>query len=264
MTRAYNRVTSRVIESAPLLELIAQGTSGTDNIDQSAAGQRGITILSMPGENANAVAELVIGYILSLTRTVPFYTREVAAGRWPREDCATRHEMRHFRLGIIGLGEVGRRVSRLAGAFGMLVAAYDPYITSADFAERGATRIDSLESLIKSSDIVTVHVPLTGETRSMIGQRQLGQMKQGTILINAARGEIVDQAAALAALAANHLGGLALDVYEPEPPQMTFPDDSRLILTPHVAGCSHECKTAIGARLFEKISAFYGGLAGSR
>lgn len=257
VTRAYNKVTRRVIERAPRLELIAQGTSGTDNIDASAVRERGIPVISLPGENANAVAELVIGFMISLTRTVPFYTREVAAGRWPREDCATRHEMRHFRLGIVGLGQVGRRVARLAAAFGMRVSAVDPYISDADFAERGAVRVASLDELLAASDIVTLHVPLSEETRTMIGPAQLQRMPRGTILVSAARGEILDQRGALDALASGHLGGLAMDVFDPEPPLSPLPDDPRLILTPHVAGCSHECKQAIGARLFEKISAHY-------
>jgi phosphoglycerate dehydrogenase-like enzyme len=260
VTRAYNKVSRRVLDRATQLKLIAQGTSGTDNIDESAARERGITILSLPGENANAVAELVIGFMISLTRTIPFYTREVAAGKWPRDDCATRHEMAYFRLGIIGLGQVGRRVSRLAGAFGMRVTAFDPYIEDSDFKDRGAARAPSLDALLAGSDIVTVHVPLSAETRRMLGANEILRLKRGTILINAARGEIVDQNAALAALASNHLSGLALDVYDPEPVDKPLPDDPRLILTPHIAGCSHECKTAIGARLFEKISAFYRGV----
>ena len=256
VTRSYNRVTRRVIEAAPKLELIAQGTSGTDNIDAIAARERGIAIVSMPGENANAVAELVIGYILAMTRTIPFYTRSVVRGDWLRDDCATRHEMRHYRLGIIGLGQVGSRVARLARAFGMEPRAYDPYVEEA--------QVQSLDELLTSSDIVTLHVPLTEETRGMIGAREIGLMAKGSFLINAARGEVLDQRAALQALATDHLGGLALDVFDPEPPDGGFPDDPRLILTPHVGGCSHECKTAIGARLYEKIVAFYATHSPSR
>lgn len=248
VTRSYNRVTRRVIDAAPHLELIAQGTSGTDNIDAEAARERGIAIVSMPGENANAVAELVLGFILSMTRTIPFYTRSMARGEWPRDDCATRHEMRHYRLGIIGLGQVGSRVARLARAFGMEPRAYDPYVAEAT--------VSSLDELLTSSDIVTLHVPLTRETRGMIGAREIASMARGSFLINAARGEVLHQRAALEALANDHLGGLALDVFDPEPPEGGFPDDPRLILTPHVGGCSHECKTAIGARLYEKIVAF--------
>lgn len=257
VTRAYSRMSRRVIEAAKHLEVIAQGTSGTDNIDEAAARERGVTIISLPGENANAVAELVIGYMLSLTRTIPFYTREVAAGKWPRDDCATRHELRHFRLGIIGLGQVGMRVARLARAFSMEVAAYDPYLTDAQISERSATRVASVDELLSSSDIVTLHVPLTAETRLMIAAKQLQTMRRGSILISAARGEILDQRAAINALTSGHLGGLAMDVFDPEPPVASFPNDPRLILTPHVAGCTYECRHAIGEKLWEKISAFY-------
>lgn len=255
VTRSFNRVTRRVIDAAPRLELIAQGTSGTDNIDAGAARERGITILNLPGANADAVAELVIGFIIAMTRTVPAYTRELVRGAWNRDDCATRHEMRHYRLGIIGLGEVGRRVARLAAAFRMRVSAVDPYI--GDF--HNATRVDSLDALLRESDIITLHVPLTSETRRMVGATQIASMPRGSLLINAARGEVLDQTAALDALRSNHLGGLALDVFDPEPPRGGFPDDPRLILTPHVAGCTHEAKSAIGAKLYDKISQFYSG-----
>ena len=257
VTRSYNRVTRRVIDLAPRLELIAQGTSGTDNIDQAAAHERGITILNLPGVNADAVAELVIGCMIFLTRTVPAYTHELVKGVWNRDDCASRHELRHHALGIVGLGEVGRRVARLAAGFGMQAAAVDPYISQQDFIERGAARIHSLEALLKSSTILTLHVPLTAETRRMIGRDQLQWMPPGSILINAARGEVLDQNAALESLRSNHLAGLALDVFDPEPPSSGFPDDPRLILTPHIGGCTFEAKTAIGAKLFEKIAQFY-------
>ena len=257
VTRAYNKVTRRVIESAPRLELIAQGTSGIDNIDAAAARERNIPIISLPGANANAVAELVIGFIIAMTRTVPFYAREVVRGSFHRDDCATRHEMHHYALGIVGLGQVGMRVARLAQAFNMTVRAYDPYITDADFAARHAERVGSLAALLESSDILTLHVPLTRETKRMIGAAELRVLRRGSYVVNAARGEVLDQQAALDALAANHLAGLALDVFDPEPPDAPLPDDPRLILTPHIGGCSYECKADIGAMLYEKIAAHY-------
>jgi len=257
VTRAHVRVTRELLDAAPRLELIAQGTSGTDNIDAAAARERGIAIVSLPGENANAVAELVLAFMLTMTRTIPQYTEEMRRGLFRRDDCATRHELRHYRLGIAGLGEVGRRVARLAVAFGVSVSAFDPYISDADFTARGAERAPALDALLESSDILTLHVPLTPETRRMIAAPQIARLPKGAFLINAARGEVLDQQAALAALAADHLAGLALDVYDPEPPAAALPNDPRLILTPHIAGCSHECKAAIGEKLYEKIVAFY-------
>lgn len=257
VTRAYNRVTRRVIENAPKLRLIAQGTSGIDNIDLDAARERGIEVIHMPGVNADAVAELVIGFMISMTRTVPFYTRDMLRGGWTRNDCASRHELRHYRLGIVGLGHVGRRVARLASVFGMQVFAVDPYLSAADFSERHATRCASLDELLDTTDILTLHVPLTSETRTMIGDREIRRLRRGAYLINAARGEVLDQAAALAALQDDHLAGIALDVFDPEPPLSPFPDDPRLILTPHIGGCSHEVKTTVGGQLYERIVAFY-------
>jgi phosphoglycerate dehydrogenase-like enzyme len=257
VTRSYNRVSKRVIDAASNLELIAQGTSGTDNIDMDAAREHRIAVINMPGENANAVAELVIGFMIALTRTVPQYDREMRAGQWTRDGCASRHELRHHRLGIVGLGQVGMRVSRLASAFGMRVSAFDPYISDDDFAQRGAMRVTSLDALLHDGDILTLHIPFTPETRSMIDANALALLPSSAIVINAARGEVLDVDAALDALNRNALGGLAIDVYDPEPPTRTWPDDPRLILTPHVAGCTSEAKSAIGAKLYEKIVAFY-------
>ena len=249
VTRAYNKVTRRVLDAAPRLELIAQGTSGIDNIDLDAAGERGIPILHMPGVNANAVAELVLGFMIAMTRTVPFYTREVVRGVFSRDDCATRHELRHFRVGIVGLGHVGSLVAKYARAFGMEVNAYDPYVAEA--------RVGTLDELLAMSDILTLHVPLTAETRKMIGAGELAKLARGSYLINASRGEVLDQSAALEALRSGHLAGLALDVFDPEPPVEPLPDDPRLILTPHVGGCSYEVKTTVGGQLFDRIASHY-------
>ncbi|MEA2571580.1 MAG: D-3-phosphoglycerate dehydrogenase / 2-oxoglutarate reductase [Acidobacteriota bacterium] len=250
VTRAYNDVTRRVLDAAPHLELIAQGTSGTDNIDEPTVRERGITVISLPGENANAVAELVIGFMIALTRTVPFYDRQMRDGIWQRDDCATRHELSHFRLGIVGLGQVGGRVARMAAAFSMNVRAFDPYIDD-------PRCVATLDDLLAESDILALHVPLNAETSKMIAAPQLAQLPRGAYVINASRGGVLDVQAAFDALAANQLNGIALDVYEPEPPSIRFPDDPRLILTPHIAGCSTEAKASIGVKLYEKLVAFY-------
>lgn len=252
VTRAYSKVTRRVLDAAPHLRTIAQGTSGTDNIDETAARERGIRILSLPGENANAVAELVIGFLIAMTRTVPRYTREVVAGVWQRDDCATRHELAHHTLGIVGLGQVGTRVARLSRAFSMRVVAFDPYVD--DFPSRHAERAATLDELLSLSDILTLHVPLTNETRRMIGAPQLAALKPGSYVVNASRGEVLDQGAALAALEHGHLAGLALDVFDPEPPGGGFLDDPRLVLTPHVGGCTFEAKAQIGLKLYELLT----------
>ena len=128
ITRTINDVSREMLAKAPHLEVVAQGTSGIDNIDLDALRERGIQLLHLPGINANAVAEMVIGQIVMLTRTIPLYAREMQQGIWSREDCASRHEMRHYVLGIVGHGNVGSRVARLARAFGMRALALDPYV----------------------------------------------------------------------------------------------------------------------------------------
>lgn len=254
VTRAHNEVTRRVIESAPSLRFIAQGTSGLDNIDGDAAAERGIRIIGIPGENANAVAELVIAFMISLTRTVGEYDRMVRGGGWSRGDCATRRELRGYRLGIVGLGRVGGRVARLAGAFGMTPRAYDPYISDATALERGAPLVPTLDELVASSDILTMHVPLTSETNRMIDGAVLDRLPRRAIVLNTCRGPVVDVRDALARLDGVRLAGLALDVYDDEPPRgIEWPDTPRLILTPHIAGCSGESKASIGRLLYEKL-----------
>ncbi|HEV8434754.1 MAG TPA: NAD(P)-dependent oxidoreductase [Thermoanaerobaculia bacterium] len=254
ITRTINDVSREMLAKAPHLELVAQGTSGIDNIDVDALAERNVPLVHLPGINANAVAEMVIGQIIMLTRTLPLYARQMQQGTWNRDDCATRHEMRHYVLGIVGHGNVGSRVARLAHAFAMRVIASDPYVHDLGETERAA----SLDELLAVADILTLHVPLTNDTRRMIGPRELAAMKPGAILINAARGEVLDLDAALDALASGHLGGLAVDTFDIEPPQRTWPDDPRLILTPHIGGCTHEAKSTAAELLYRRIGDFYG------
>lgn len=258
VSRAYTPLSAEVIGAANRLELIIQGTSGVDNIDLREAAARDIRIVTTPGANANAVAELVIGLMLSLTRTIPLYDRMMKSGDWNRSDCANRHELRHFDIGIIGIGRVGTLVSRLARTFGCTVRAYDPYVDSSEIGDRGATKMDSLQELLSSSRIVTLHVPLTAETRGLMGSEQLRMLPRSSVLINTSRGEVVDAEAVLHSLSSGELAGAALDVFDPEPPAWQWPNDPRLILTPHIAGCTHEAKRDAGERMYRELCAFYG------
>lgn len=257
VTRYHNAVTRRVLERATSLRAIVQGTSGLDNIDLAFAAERGIEVIGIPGENANAVAELVISHMIALTRTVPSYDRMVRAGEWQRADCASRRELRGYRIGIVGLGRVGGRVARLATAFGCDPVAYDPYITDEDFRERQARRVTTLDELLASSDILTMHVPLTDETRGMIGARELAMLPRGAFVLNTCRGPVVELDPVFAAMHDGRVAGAALDVYEPEPPRRSWPDDPRLILTPHIAGCTKEAKESIGRATYRKICEFF-------
>ncbi|MGA7615471.1 MAG: NAD(P)-dependent oxidoreductase [Thermoanaerobaculia bacterium] len=257
VTRYHNRVTRAVLERADGLDVIIQGTSGLDNIDHPAAAERGIAIIGIPGENANAVAELVLGHMISLTRTVPFYDRSMRKGAWIRDDCATRRELRSFQLGIVGIGRVGSRVAAIAGNLGMKPLSFDPYLSRDEIARRGAKKVETLDELLAKSEILTFHVPLTEETDGMLGAGEIERLPVGAAVINSSRGEVVDLAALLDALERGHLGGAALDVFDPEPPSRSWPDDPRLILTPHIAGCTREAKLAIGKMVYRRLCEYY-------
>lgn len=259
VTRHYNKLSRAVVEAAKDLRVIAQGTTGLDNIDEAVCRERGIAIIDAAGENANAVAELVISNMISLTRTVPLYGRMISRGEWLRQDCDTRHELRHFRLGIVGIGNVGTRVARLSAAFGVKSIAYDPYLDAVEIERRGAQKIDSLDELLAQATILTLHVPLTDETRDMIGSEELHRLARGSFVINASRGEVLDVQALFAAVRSNHIAGAALDVYDPEPPRdLELLDDPRLIFTPHIAGCSFESKASIGEVIYKRLCAHFG------
>ncbi|HVT44131.1 MAG TPA: NAD(P)-dependent oxidoreductase [Thermoanaerobaculia bacterium] len=258
VTRYHNQVTRRVIESADRLQLIVQGTSGLDNIDHAAAAERGIEVAGIPGKNANAVAEMVIGMMINLTRTLPLYDRMVRQGSWDRGSCAERRELRGHRLGIVGLGRVGTAVARLSAAFGMAPIAFDPYINEATFFERGATRAASLPLLFEASDIVTFHVPLTPETDRMLNEESMRWLPEGTMVINTSRGRIVDLDAVIEALKDGRLSGVAVDVYDQEPPSRIPPEHPRLITTPHIAGCSRESKRSIGIEIYRRVCEHFG------
>lgn len=264
VTRHHNRVTAEVIAAAPELELIAQGTSGLDNIDAASANARGIAIIGVPGENANAVAELVISFMIALTRTVPQYNEQVRDGIWQRDDCMTRRELRSHTLGIVGIGRVGSRVAHLAGAFAVPCIAYDPYLEPDEIRRRGAEPCATLEELLSRSDILTLHVPLNDETRGMIGGAQLDRLKRGAMVINCCRGPVLDQDGLFTRLADGRLGGAALDVYREEPPlNVPWPDRGNIILTPHIAGCSRESKDSTGRLVYEAICRHYDFVPGA-
>lgn len=256
VSRHHNRLSSLVFEAAPRLRLVIQGTSGLDNIDLEAAAARGVEVIGVPGENANAVAEYVIGCLIALTRTIPAYSAEMRRSRWSREDCATRLELRSHRLGIVGIGRVGSRVATLARAVGLAASAFDPYVDREEITRRGATPAATLDELLQQSSILTVHVPLTPETRGMIAARELALLRPGAVVVNAARGPVMVVDDVLDTLQKGQLSGAALDVFDEEPPKHAWPDNPQLILTPHIAGCSGDSKETIGERIYEHVDRY--------
>ena len=239
------------IAVAPRLRLIMKPGVGTDEIDVEAAARRGVAVLNTPGANAPAVAELTWGLVVGLLRKIPrLDARLRETHRWDRLELGT--ELYGKRLGIVGVGHVGSRVARVGVALDMDVIGCDPYIDAAT----APVPLVPFEELLRTSALVSLHVPLSDETREMIGERALWQMPAGAVLVNMCRGEVVDEAAVFSALTAGRLAGYAADVLRGEAPglELASPllDHPNVLLTAHVGAWTGEtdrrvCRTAVSA-----------------
>jgi (S)-sulfolactate dehydrogenase len=249
IVRNRTQVRAPLLEAAPRLKVIGRLGVGLDNIDTAACQARGIAVRPAAAANDLAVAEYVITAALMLLRRAWFATPVVRRGLWPRLDLIG-HELAGKRLGLVGFGAIARLTAAKASALGMGIAAFDPYLADHHPAWKDAERMP-LEALLGSCDVVSLHTPLTEHTRGMINAAALRHMKSGAILINAARGGIVDEAALASALKENRLGGAALDVFETEPLNASagrhFEDVPNLILTPHIAGVTEESNMRVSA-----------------
>lgn len=239
-------VTPSLLDRLPDLRVVAVHGAGVDQVDVEACSARGVLITNAPGANADAVAEITIGLMLSLARRIPESAARVRAERVWGEARHTGSEIKGKTLGLIGFGQIGVRVGRIAQAFGMKVCAHDPALSKTEIRDRGARAV-TLDALLSASDYVSLHAPHLPETHHLIGRRAIARMKKGAFLINAARGPLVDETALARALASGRLGGAALDVLEGEPPDPASPifEASNIILTPHMAGSTHECLETI-------------------
>jgi (S)-sulfolactate dehydrogenase len=251
IVRNRTQVRGDLLAAAPDLKVIGRLGVGLDNIDVAACKARGIAVYPATGANDGAVAEYVIGTAMLLLRGAYGATAQVAAGAWPRNALMGR-EISGKCLGLVGFGAIARETARRAVALGMHVSAYDPLLPADDPAWRpgyGTIERASLDEVIAGSDVLSLHVPLTPETRRMIDAQVLARMPAGAVLINAARGEVVDVAAVAEALRARHLGGAALDVFPQEPLDAAsgalFLDLPNLILTPHIAGVTQESNVRV-------------------
>lgn len=254
--------------AAKCVKMIAVCAAGTNHIDLEYARELGIRVQNAPGINCNAVAELVISKMIDLSRFTMEANQEVQQeGIWNKYKY-TGHELGGHVLGIIGLGKIGSRVAELARAFNMKVAAYDPYVDAAAMKEKGADKAETLEELCAISDYISLHTPLTGETRGMISEKEFAQMKDGAILINCARGGVVDEAAAKAALLSGKLAGFSTDVLVNELAGKGLGDNARLeselfgvrgfTASPHIGGSTHEAYDGIGEHIVGKVAEFFG------
>jgi (S)-sulfolactate dehydrogenase len=255
IVRNRTQVRAPLLAHGPKLRVVGRLGVGLDNIDQAACAARGVAVIPATGANDLAVAEYVIAAALILLRRVWFASSDVVAGRWPRMALIGR-EAASRSMGFVGFGAIARETAHRARALGMAVLAHDPHVPEGDPAWAGATRT-SLRTVLAESDVVSLHVPLTDETRGMIDAEALALMKPDAVLINSARGGVVDEDALVAALKAGALGGAALDVFDVEPLDAIrgarFRDTPNLLLTPHIAGVTEDSNLRVSALIATKV-----------
>lgn len=258
--------TAEVLAALPGLRLLGCARGGPVNVDLAAARERGVRVTTTPGKNADAVADLTIGFLISIVRNVPASLRDVdervAEGRPLAESTFEGarwfgREVKGLRLGLIGYGNVARLVAARARALGATIAAYDPYVDPATVTD--ATIVSDLDALLAGSDVVSVHARATADNRHLIGAEQIARMPQGSFLINTARESLVDEQALLDGLRSGHLAGVALDVNEPDGPWRDLVAQPNLILTPHLAGATHQTLARGADMLAAEIERFLAG-----
>ena len=253
IVRSKPKVTRRVIEAAPKLKVIGRAGVGLDNIDLEAAKERGIKVVNSPRASSRSVAELAVGLMFAVARKIAFADRKMGEGVWAKKQCMGI-ELEGKTVGVIGFGRIGYEVAKIANALGMNVLLYDPYPNEERAKEVGGKFV-SLEELLKESDIVTLHVPLTESTRHLINEERLRLMKPTAILINAARGAVVDTEALVKALQEGWIAGAGLDVFEEEPLPADHPLTKldNVVLTPHIGASTVEAQMRAGVQVAEQI-----------
>jgi len=249
-------VSRRVIQSADRLKMIAIRSSGFDGTDLDAAREKGIVVTHNPGANADSVADTAIGLILAVLKKIARLDRMIRRGGWDRERTRDMHAKI---LGIIGLGRIGKRVVKRARGFDMTIIAND-IVEYKDFSEANGIEMVAKEEIMRRADIITLHTPLDESTRGMIDEKRLCLMKETAIIINTARGPIVDENALYKALSLGWIGGAGLDVHATEPPQLrALVELENMVSTCHIAGLSDDASYTMAMQTVEKIIACLGG-----
>jgi len=250
------------IEKASRLRVIARHGVGVDNVAVGAATRRGVPVLITPRANLRSVAEHVFALALAVSRNLLRADRCVREGRFAERDSLVGRELFGGTLGVIGLGRIGEEVARVGAAgFGMRVLGHDPYLDETAVRARGAEPVGSLEQLLPACDLVSVHVPLTEETRGLLGARELGLMRPGSVLVQAARGGVVDEGALVEALREGPLAGAGIDVFGEEPPPADHPLFSveTVVLSPHTAASTRQAMRRMGLGAARGILDILGG-----
>jgi len=253
--RIRPRCTAALMEACPRLRVVGRHGVGLDTVDIPAATRLGIAVVHAPGSNSQAVAEHALMLMLACVKHTLEVDRMTRAGDWSRRRNSVNTELGGKTLGIVGIGNIGRRVAKFCGALGMRVLAYDPYVPPDEIRRRGAEPVASLEALLPQVDVLTCHTPLTPETRHMINARTLALMKDGAIFINTSRGGVQDERALFEALARGKLAAAGIDVWEEEP---TSPDNPLLrlpnvVVSPHVAGVTVEANRQMAVQVASEM-----------
>ncbi|MCD6105587.1 MAG: hydroxyacid dehydrogenase [Thermosipho sp. (in: Bacteria)] len=252
VVRSATKVTADIIEAGKNLKIIARAGTGLDNVDVEKAKEKGIKVLNTPGANGISVAELTIGLMISCARHIAQGTIDLKEGKWTKKQLKG-HELYKRTVGIIGFGNIGKEVAKRLLAFEMKVLAYDPFVKETELD----VEIVDLETIFKKSDIITVHVPLNEKTKHLIDKHAIEMMKDGVIIINAARGGVVDEQALYDALVSGKVYATGLDVFEVEPPTDELREKllelPNVVATPHIGASTVEAQLRVGQIIVEKI-----------
>ena len=252
VVRSGTQVTKAVLANAKRLKVIGRAGAGLDNIDVETASQKGIIVMNAAGGNTISTAEHTMSLIMSLSRNIPQACAGMKGGKWDRNKFMGVELYGKF-LGIIGMGKVGSEVARRAGGFGMRLIVFDPYLSQEKTRELEAEPVATIQEIFKKADYITVHTPLTAETKALIGAPEIAMMKKGVRLINCARGGIIDEQALVDAIKSGHVAGAALDVYEQEPPTSPITKEliglPQVIVTPHLGASTEEAQSNVAKEI---------------
>ena len=245
VVRSATKVTPDIISAAPKLRAIARAGTGVDNVHVASATARGIVVMNSPGANSISVAELAMAQILALARKLPAADALMKQGVWDKKSFLGE-EVRGKVLGLAGLGRIGLAVARRARAFEMTVIAHDPYVSAETAAEFGIEMV-SMDDLCARADYLSLHMPSTPDTRRTFNAERLAKCKKGLRLVNTARGDLIDEAALVAAIQSGHIGGAAIDVYDVEPTKdLTLQKLPQVVASPHIAASTREGQELVG------------------
>ena len=257
VVRSQTKVTAEVFAAATKLKAVGRAGVGVDNIDRVAATDHGVVVMNTPSGNTISTAEHAFTLMLSLARNIPQAHASMIAGKWDRKSF-DGVELFGKRLAVIGMGRIGTEFAKRALAFGMTVVAYDPFLTAARAQSLKVDLAESATDALRGADVVTLHIPLTTESKHILNHQRLALMNPGALVINCARGGLVDEAAAKLLLDAGHLAGIALDVYETEPPTADFPllGAKKCVFTPHLGASTAEAQENVGTEVAHQIRDF--------